>query len=217
MKKEILRFKGCFLGSENQKNIAKAMIAGIILTLIFTFLPFSAACEEISDNVMRLHILANSDSDEDQQLKLKVRDAVLTEAYKWYGDAKTLEEANSSICTHLQSIEKAAQNVLKEENSSYDVKVEVTDMHFSTRDYEDFSLPAGKYRTLRVSIGEAEGKNWWCMVYPSLCVPVSNETQTDAFSNIGEAESDIITNPGDYKVKLKIVEIFEDIRSFFDN
>lgn len=204
------------------KQIAKAVLCGLILTVILSMLPFFASCNDISDNVIRLHVVANSDSEADQQLKLAVRDAVLLEAAKWYEDAESFEEANTGICTHLQAIERAAETVIAQYGAAYETEVKVTDMYFSTRDYASFSLPAGKYRTLRVSIGEAKGQNWWCMVYPALCVPAamageeSGGNDNDILAQMPDSESRIIENPQDYQVKFKVLEWYEELKKLFD-
>ena len=100
-----------------------------------------------------------------------MRDAVLREAEQWYGDAEDFDTAVTALCTHLESLEAAANSVLKAENLPYCAKAEVCEMYFPTRTYESFKLPAGRYRTLRISLGKAEGKNWWCVVFPALCMP----------------------------------------------
>lgn len=200
------KIKGILIRLE-KRDLIKAMFAGFILAVIFSFLPFFASCEEISDNIIRLHVIANSDTNEDQQIKLQVRDAVLSEAAMWYEGAESFEEANTALCTHLGAINKAAENVLGNRN----VKTEVTKMYFSARDYENFSLPAGEYRTLRVTIGKGQGKNWWCMVYPSLCLPVADDESS--LDTLTDSEADIIKNPENYKIKFKIQEIYEQLRN----
>ena len=108
--------------------------------------------------MVRLHVVANSDSEEDQAVKLLVRDAVLEEAARWYGDASSMEEASAVLCTHLQSLTGTARKVLEEQGFSYSAQAEMTEMYFTTRDYGSFRLPAGRYRTLRVTLGEGAGK-----------------------------------------------------------
>lgn len=198
--------------------LLRAVAAGFVLSVLFYLLPFVFSCDAISQEVLRLHVIANSDSDADQTLKYQVRDAVLTEAAKWYGDAQSFEEANTAVCTHLQSIAAAAQKVVAENGGSQKVCAEVTDMYFNTRDYDTFSLPAGKYRTLRITLGKGEGKNWWCMVYPALCLPAAEKQETDAdiLQRLPHNESEIIANPGEYQVQFKIVEWYEALKKMFD-
>ena len=179
MKKVWIAVWRFFAENTCKKDLFRALAAGFVITVIFSMLPFFASCEGISNEVIRLHVIANSDSDADQALKYKVRDAVLTESAEIYQDAGDYLEANAAVCMHLESIEAAAREVLDENDSRDELRVEVTDMYFDTRDYEDFSLPAGKYRTLRVVIGAGAGKNWWCMVYPAMCLPAAQEKVPD--------------------------------------
>lgn len=200
----------------NESLWIKAICSSFLIVIVISFLPFFASCDEISNSVLRLHVLANSNSDEDQELKLKVRDAVLIESEKWYNGAENFEEANTAVCTNLQSIQGAAERVIKESGYDYIVTAKVTEKYFTTRDYEDFSLPAGKYRTLQIEIGEAKGKNWWCMVYPALCVPASSKTDEEILAEIPNDEREIITKPKEYKIKFKVVEWLEGFKSKLD-
>ena len=192
-----------------------------ILTITLTFLLmiafdslslFQKECREIQEDVLRLHILANSDSEEDQAVKLLVRDAVLEEAARWYQGAGSMEEASSQLCTHLQSIAGAARQVLGEQGVGYSATAQMTEMYFPTRDYGDFRLPAGRYRTLRVTLGEGAGKNWWCVVFPSLCLPAA--TQEEALLTLPEGERQVVEGGQEVQVKLKAVELWESLREW---
>lgn len=194
------------------RAIIKVTVSVLALAFVLCFLSFFAACGNISDQIIRLHVIANSDSRDDQEIKLKVRDAVLNESAAWYQDAQSFEDANAAICLHLDAIQQAAEQVLKNEHAEASVRVEVKDQFFTTRDYENFSLPAGTYRTLRVVIGEGEGQNWWCMVYPALCIPAAQASEEDILAEIPKAERDIIENPEDYQIRFKVVELIESIR-----
>ena len=199
--------------NEQKKLLFRAVFCGFLLAVTASFFPFAAASAELSDEVVRLHIVANSDSAEDQRVKLLVRDAVLQEAAGWYGDAKTMEEANSALCVHLGAIESAANDVLQKSGSADRATVQMTDQYFPTRDYETFSFPAGKYRTLKITIGEGKGHNWWCVVFPALCLPAAEE---DAFSTLTQAQRELVQQPERYQVKFKAVEWFEALRSMLD-
>ena len=199
--------------NEQKKFLFRAIICGFLLTVTASFFPFAAASAELSDEVVRLHIVANSDSAEDQRVKLLVRDAVLQEAAGWYGDAKTLEEANTALCVHLGAIESAANEALQKSGSADRATVQMTDQYFPTRDYETFSFPAGKYRTLKIVIGEGKGHNWWCVVFPALCLPAAED---DAFSTLTQAQRELVQQPERYQVKFKAVEWFEALRSMLD-
>lgn len=200
--------------TKQNKLLGKALVCGFVMAVIASFFPFAAACGGLPENVVRLHVVANSDSEEDQSVKLLVRDAVLEEAAKWYGGAQSMEEASSQLCTHLQSLGKTARTTLAENGMEYSAKVEMTEMYFSTRDYGTFRLPAGRYRTLRVTLGEGQGKNWWCVVFPSLCLPAAGEGQSDLLLSLPESEREIVENPEQFQVKFKAVELWESLREW---
>lgn len=200
--------------TKQNKLLGKALVCGFVMAMITSFFPFAAACGGLPENVVRLHVVANSDSEEDQSVKLLVRDAVLEEAAKWYGGAQSMEEASSQLCTHLQSLGETARTTLAENGMVYSAKVEVTEMYFSTRDYGTFRLPAGRYRTLRVTLGEGQGKNWWCVVFPSLCLPAAGEGQSDLLLSLPESEREIVENPEQFQVKFKAVELWESLREW---
>ena len=193
--------------NEQKKLLFRAVFCGFLLAVTASFFPFAAASAELSDQVVRLHIVANSDGEEDQRVKLLVRDAVLQEAANWYGDAKTLEEANTALCVHLGAIESAANEALQKSGSTDRAKVQMTDQYFPTRDYETFSFPAGKYRTLKITIGEGKGHNWWCVVFPALCLPAAEGN--DAFSTLTQAQQELVQKPERYQVKFKALEWYE--------
>lgn len=200
--------------TKQNKLLGKALVCGFVMAVIASFFPFAAACGGLPENVVRLHVVSNSDSEEDQSVKLLVRDAVLEEAAKWYGGAQSMEEASSQLCTHLQSLGETARTTLAENGMEYSAKVEMTEMYFSTRDYGTFRLPAGRYRTLRVTLGEGQGKNWWCVVFPSLCLPAAGEGQSDLLLSLPESEREIVENPEQFQVKFKAVELWESLREW---
>lgn len=198
--------------SAKKRTLVKALAAGFLLAAVAGFFPFAAASQQLPQNVIRLHVVANSNRPEDQTVKLKVRDALLAEAAHWYGDAETLTDANFALCTHLQSITRAANDTLEQNGFTPAARAQVTDMFFPTRYYGDCALPAGTYRTLRVTIGEGKGKNWWCVVFPALCLPAAGERE-DVLGSLPESQRDIVENPQKYKVELKLMEWYEQLRS----
>lgn len=195
--------------------LLKGLVCGFLLAAGASFFPFAAACGELPQSVVRLHVVANSDTALDQAVKLQVRDAVLEEAARWYEGAASMEEASAALCLHLESISEAARKALKAQGADYSATAQVTEMYFPTRDYEGFRLPAGRYRTLRVTLGEGEGKNWWCVVFPALCLPAA--TQEDALLALPEGEREIVENPEGYAVKFKLVELWESLREWLRN
>lgn len=191
----------------------KGLVCGFVLAALGSFLPYGLACGELPRDVVRLHVVANSDSQEDQAVKLEVRDAVLKEAARWYGDAATMEEASSQLCAHLQTLTQTARETLAQEGMDYSATAQMTEMYFPTRDYGEFRLPAGRYRTLRVTLGTGEGKNWWCVVFPSLCLPAADEES--ALMTLPEGERRALEIGDGVEVKLKAVELWEALRELF--
>ena len=160
--------------------------------------------------VLRLHVLANSDSEADQQLKLKVRDTVVETAAGLFDNASDADEALQQAEEKLPAILAAAQQRVYEEGYDYEVQVQLCNMYFTTRQYETVTLPAGMYDAVRITIGEGAGKNWWCVVFPPMCV--SAATQHAEISDVlDETQTQIVSEPQKYEIRFKIVEIFEDI------
>lgn len=198
--------------TRKRRLLGRALVCGFVLAALCSFFPFAAACGQLPQDVVRLHVVANSNGAEDQAVKLLVRDAVLEEAARWYQGAGSMEEASSQLCTHLQSIAGAARQVLGEQGVGYSATAQMTEMYFPTRDYGDFRLPAGRYRTLRVTLGEGAGKNWWCVVFPSLCLPAA--TQEEALLTLPEGERQVVEGGQNVQVKLKAVELWESLREW---
>lgn len=171
------------------RRLDAALCCGLLVSMLLSPLAgFFGQCQEVRQEVLRLHILANSDSDADQAVKLRVRDAVLEETGDLFSAAGTLEEAEQAAEKNLAAIEEAARRVLEEEGCSYPVKAELARSWFGTREYGETTLPAGEYRALRLSLGEAAGKNWWCVMFPPICVPAAEpEEEQEA----GQALRDI--------------------------
>lgn len=189
-------------------NIAVAVTA--VFALIISVVSFSLDCSRIRRDVLRLHVVAASDSDFDQQLKLKVRDAVLEKGGEIFDGTVTADEAEKVITPKTDELIKAAEEVLHENGCDYDVTVNVGEEYFSTRCYEEFTMPAGVYTAVRVSIGSAEGQNWWCVMFPPLCLPAAS-ADADAFFD--DSEMKIVSSSPEYEPRFKIVEIFESIKN----
>lgn len=194
------------------KKLIPAVFLGFAATIFFSSIyNFKADVDDIQSNVFRLHILANSDSDEDQALKLMVRDRILELSQELF-DGQNLERAIETAQGSLDIIESQAEAVLRE-NGCYDkVYCEIADKTFDNREYDGFTMPAGEYLSLCVYIGNAKGQNWWCVMYPPLCVGACEETVDDYFD---DDQTDILVNHDKYEVKFKCVEIFESIKTKF--
>jgi stage II sporulation protein R len=195
------------------KNFIKSICVSTVICIIFSLIPFNAQCKNISNEVFRLHILANSDSEKDQSLKLKVRDRVLKYTEKIYKNAQSKAEAEKLTIKNLQSIADTAKKELVKNGCNYSVKAEIRHMYFDTRYYDKVTMPSGFYNALRITIGKGEGHNWWCVMYPSLCVGSSTDYNS-LKENTDSREYSIMTEEK-YEYKFKTLEYFEKICSFF--
>jgi len=151
-----------------------ALLIGLVIAIVVSnFTSFEKSYESLQNGVLRLHILANSDSDEDQQLKLKVRDRILEYSSEFFGEGFSIDEVENSLKKKLDRIKEIAYEVIRENGFSYNVECEFVNMDFTAREYDGLTMPAGNYDALRITIGDAEGKNWWCVMYPPLCIPAT--------------------------------------------
>lgn len=195
------------------KLFLKSVAVATAFSILFSLIPFSAQCKNVSNEVFRLHIIANSDSKIDQELKLKVRDRVLSCTREIYSKAEDLNTAEKLTSEKLQNIADIAQQEIYRNGFNYGVKAEICNMYFDTRYYEDVTMPSGRYDALRIIIGEGKGKNWWCVMYPSLCIGTSTDYNS-LKEKVTKNEYDMMTN-GKYEYKFKVLEYFEKICSFF--
>lgn len=172
------------------------------------------AQRELADKVVRLHILANSDSEADQALKLQVRDAVLARAEELLVPSDGRQEAEMALRDHLAELTALAQTTIAAEGYDYSVRTELANTVFPTREYEDFRLPAGSYLALRVIIGDGAGKNWWCVLFPPLCAQSTTDlAQTAMAAGLSDADVQLMAETdGRYLLKFKSIEIWEWLR-----
>lgn len=169
---------------------------------------------QLASRVVRLHILANSDSREDQTLKLKVRDVILRRAEKILKSAHSREEAERTLRAALPELRRLAEKEIAAEGYSYAVRTELRDTAFPTRIYQGFTLPAGDYLALRVLIGSGRGHNWWCVVFPPLCTQATTDVyQTAMAAGLSDDDIKLITEQnGKYVLKFKSIEIWEKLK-----
>lgn len=197
-----------------KKTVTKALCFGLILSIVFSALYFSAECKTISDSVLRLHILANSDSADDQALKLRVRDEILKKSGKLLASASNKEEAKRLTAQQMQAIVDGAQEFVYSQGYDYTVTASLLNMPFNTRIYDGVAMPAGNYDALRITIGEGAGHNWWCVMYPPICLPAAEEKQ-ELSDVLDDGQLQIVENEPQYEIKFKFVEIYESIARFF--
>lgn len=193
------------------KKIDISLIIGILFTiLVSNFAVFTNNCADLREDVIRLHIIANSDSEDDQKLKLKVRDAILEKSPEVFENCISKEDAEGKIISHVAKIQQIASQEIISNGYQYKVVCQTVNMEFNERKYKNFTLPSGNYDALRVIIGDGDGKNWWCVMYPPLCIPASGgvDEYEAAFS---KEEIDIMKNPQKYHAKFKILELYEKI------
>lgn len=189
-----------------------ALLLGVALAaLLGVWLDGSQSA--LADQVIRLHVLANSDSEADQALKLKVRDSVLAAAEEYFQPGATREETKAVLRDHLWELASAGAETVAEEGYDYPVTASLVENYwFPTKEYIDFALPAGQYTALRIVIGEGGGQNWWCVVFPPLCLGSVSEpaAQTALSAGLSEDQVSLMTGEDEgYVVKFRAMELWE--------
>ena len=191
------------------KKILTMALSLLAAALLMGAMPTEADAEIYSDT-LRLHILAASDTEEDQALKLLVRDAILTEYSTALSEREGFDAALAEAESLLDDIRATAERCIKENGYDYSVKVTLGEEWYDTREYEDFSLPRGVYSSLIVKIGGGEGHNWWCVMYPPMCLDMALDAPSDDWvSDYTDSELSLISG-GKYRVKFKLLELISD-------
>ena len=215
--KNKLLFSDSITQKQRIQNIILASAVSFVFLLCIQFLQFVTDCRDIRSDVLRLHVIANSDTDIDQDVKLKVRDAVLTKGAEIFDGSVNVKNAKEKLTPELEKLEKEAVSVLNENGLGYGAKVKLTDEYFPVREYENFTLPSGRYMSLTVTLGSGEGHNWWCVMFPPLCLPAAEDKESVYDAVFSQEETQIIENKQKYKIKFKILEwtdeIIEKLRS----
>lgn len=192
-----------------KKKILTVLITLTLLITTLAVLPVHGE-SEIYSNVLRLHVIANSDSEDDQNLKLLVRDAVLAEAQILLCNVYDRAKAEETVMQNIEILRSVAEKTVLDNGYDYPVAIELGEEEYPTKNYESCSFPAGEYTSLRILIGEAAGQNWWCVLFPPLCL--SAATDADAFASVGITDNQyqIITDSEStkYKIRFKILESF---------
>lgn len=210
-----------------KKKLNFIFILTILVFIYIALLSFNyskAVSSNLSDSVFRLHIIANSDSSADQELKLKVRDNIINYMNTLTSSSSDKKDVISMVNNHLDSFKEIALNTIKGNGYNYDVNIEIGNFHFPTKSYGDISFPAGNYDALKIEIGDAIGQNWWCVLFPPLCFVnsstgiVPEDSKTILKENINSESYEIISegnkskNTSDIKIKFKIIEFFNNFR-----
>ena len=199
------------------KAILKRVFFLVIIVCCFYTGALLADKEKLHDELIRLHVVAASNTEEDQLVKLRVRDAVIKSLQQAMADATDMTQAKEYIQDHLPQIEAAANAVLKELGTGDLATVSFVEEAFPLREYDTFSLPSGVYESLRIMIGEGEGKNWWCVVFPSLCFQVSSADVEDVAAGAGFSDglSNAVTRQEGYQVRFFLLDMLGRLENFF--
>ena len=204
---------------KNSKRLLIIFILFIIYISLSLFSYSTAVSNDIQNCVFRLHVIANSDSKEDQDLKYKVRDSLIDYMNLISKDINSKEEAINIAIKNKDQFYNIAQNVILANGFNYNVNIEIGNFYFPTKNYGDISLPSGFYDALKVEIGEASGQNWWCVMFPSLCFVdltegiVPEESKKDLQNALQEEEYNLISSDSlEFKFKFKLVELFENVK-----
>jgi stage II sporulation protein R len=183
----------------------------MLCAFFFSLLSFQVRCAGVRKEVLRLHVIAHSDSDADQAAKLAVRDAILAEGADLFGGSVNAANAEAALEPRKEALETCARRVLRERGLRYDVTIVVGEEYFNTRSYDGVTLPAGRYHAVRVILGEGSGQNWWCVMFPPLCLPAAERKQPavslDAVLTRGQLR--VVQSNPKFEVRFKIVELIE--------
>lgn len=190
------------------KKFLKGCVIWLVLVSFFSFGAVLADREALNRNLIRLHVVGASDDPEDQALKLRVRDAVISAVEERMDSLPNVDAAKAYLSARLPELEQTANAVLKQAGSQDRAKVTLQKEAFSTRQYDTFALPAGVYESLRITIGEGKGRNWWCVVFPSLCMASTREELSDTAAGAGFADSltDTLEQKPGYEVRFFLLD-----------
>ena len=199
------------------KKLTKILVTSILLFSLFWLGGIIFDRQQLDNNLIRLHVVANSDSEADQAVKLQVRDAIVSSLQPDMQKISGIAEAKEYLCGRLQQLEETANSALAASGSSFQAVVTLDKEAFPTRDYETFSLPAGVYESLRVTIGEGAGKNWWCVVFPSLCLPAAGEDMTDVAAGAGFSDplTDTLQQKEGYEIRFFLLDCLGWLQNLF--
>ena len=201
------------------KKMIKCVLVCALLTGLVWCGTVIADRERLNEELIRLHVVANSDTSEDQELKLLVRDAVITSLRQALADVQDTQQAKEYLKENLPKLQELANKALDAAGSTQRAVVTLCREGFPTRQYDTFSLPAGVYEALRITIGEGEGKNWWCVVFPSLCLPQTSQGFTDTAAGAGfpEALSGALSGEEPYQIRFYLLDKLGELEKILTN
>lgn len=179
---------------------------------ILSCMSFENDCKSIRNEIMRLHVIANSDSEADQALKLKVRDTILQKGKEIFSYSNNISSAKMQIENGTEKLIAEAEKIISSEGFDYDVNVVVGSSYFPTRQYDDITLPAGYYQSVKVIIGEGQGKNWWCVLFPPMCLPAAAKDSVRLQDVLSSDEMELVKSKPKYEVRFWIIEKFQELK-----
>lgn len=196
------------------KKILVCSLLFLLAVSIYAGFDLAADASAIYEGTIRLHILAESDSEEDQALKLAVRDALLVEVEKLTADVSDKAEGERILRENLANLQQISEQTLQEQGCSAEVAVTLTTEYYPTREYENLRLPAGEYTSLQVKIGAAEGKNWWCVLFPPVCTSSARAEEAMQETGFSKNQIRLLTEDEDptYTLRFRIVEQFSQLK-----
>ena len=199
------------------RKVRNFLILFVVVFCVLSLAELVSQKQQLQEGIIRLHVVADSDSEDDQAVKLLVRDAVTQEVSEALGQIRDKDQALAYLSGHLTQLEAAANRVLLEQGFSQRAKVTLEEEAFSTRQYDTFALPAGVYDALRVTIGSGQGKNWWCVVFPGLCMPETGEDFTDQAAGAGFSEdlTGALEQRRGYEVRFFLLDCLGWLENFF--
>ena len=199
------------------RKIIKWTVLLLLMAFIWEFTGIAADKKDLQHSVIRLHVVGASDSEEDQMVKLQVRDAVVSYVEEAMRHVMSVEEAKAWLKENIPGIEKAANDVLSQLGLSLRAAVSLKREAFPVRHYDTFSLPSGVYESIRVTIGAGQGRNWWCVVFPSLCLPAAGENIQDVAAGAGfdQTLTNTVTGKQGYQIRFYFMDVLGKIENFF--
>lgn len=191
--------------------LEKAALCAMAVCVLLSVCTFAKDGDSVKNAVLRLHVIANSDTAQDQALKLQVRDALLKKS-SVFAAADSKQQAAQTVASQLESLQRTAKRVVRQQGFDYDVAVSLEQSAFPTRTYGDVTLPAGDYDALRVVIGEGKGQNWWCVIFPPLCLPAASGG-TALGDVLSEDALKLVHETPQYDVRFWILEQWEKLKT----
>lgn len=196
------------------KAIEVSALIGFVLAVAFA-VSFEDSCQNVREKVLRLHVIAASDSLRDQEIKYAVRDNILCDGEGIFCGSETVFQAQEKISEALPLLKERAESTLRKNGCDYPVSVILARTYFPTRQYDDITLPAGYYNAVRVIIGEGRGKNWWCVMFPPLCLPAAAKNSPSLSDILSQEEESLVRGGEKYEIRFWFVEKYYELREKF--